>query len=126
MVTDLCKNRAARGAISGTLSALTSIDTLHITYKTPPLNLLLVFTTRIYDTYLSIMSLTFFPIPCLPLYFQRLEVKMGTNFYTPSLFVILRGLKVAERSYLGLYGEVFSSASISDVQEGGFAIVASE
>lgn len=51
--------------------------------------------------------------------------KTSTQFYTPSLLVVLRGFKVAERSYLGFYGEVFSSASISDVQEGGFATVAS-
>lgn len=44
----------------------------------------------------------------------------------PSLFVFLRGPEVVERIYLGFYGEVFLSASVSDVQEGGFATVCSE
>lgn len=37
----------------------------------------------------------------------------------PSLVIVLRGLKIAERRYLGFYAEVFLfiSASISDVQE---------
>jgi hypothetical protein len=50
---------------------------------------------------------------------------MSTNLHT-SPSVVLRGLKVAKRIYLGFYGEIFSFAMISDVQEGGFAIVASE
>lgn len=51
---------------------------------------------------------------------------MSTYSYTLSLLVALKGLKVAKRSYLGFDGEDFSSASISDVQEGEFATVASE
>jgi hypothetical protein len=35
----------------------------------------------------------------------------------PSLVVVLRGLRVTERRYLGFYADVFSSASISDLQE---------
>jgi hypothetical protein len=35
----------------------------------------------------------------------------------PSLVVVLRGLIVTERRYLGFDAEVFVSASISDVQE---------
>jgi hypothetical protein len=35
----------------------------------------------------------------------------------PSLVIVPRDLKVAERRYLGFYAEVFLSASISDVQE---------
>jgi hypothetical protein len=66
------------------------------------------------------------PNPLLPVMLPRPTRRNEYNLYTPSLFVILRGLKVAKRSYLGFHGEVFSSASISDVQEGGFASAASE
>jgi hypothetical protein len=76
---------------------------MHISYKTPPLNLLLVFTTRIYDACLFVTYLTFSLTPCLPPYFEVLQIKMSTNFYTPSLFVVLRGLIVAKRIYLGFY-----------------------
>lgn len=57
---------------------------------------------------------------------SKTEYEIFTPLSNSPFLVVLIGLIIVERSYLWFYGEIFSSASISDVQEGGFVTVASE